>query len=272
MNNLGLTQWFVSHSSNPNLTAFIKELGFGYLHINAGIPSDPYYIGKLETQRLYLNAIDQYDVCVSAISVDVIENQGFLVNERLTIDPYLQTIIENVINAAYRLNVPLVYFPSFNLSRIKNSTDLNMMIKILQFACDFSAQYKIDIATENTLSAAGNLILLNKANRPNLKLLLDTLNPILWGHSVTAFIDNLYPYITSQIHVKDGVDKQMGSLRLGQGDAKLETTLTALFNKGFDGSFIFENNYLEKNELLIKEDLCLFNNMISKIKNKQLTC
>lgn len=264
----GVTQWFLNCSQGPISLQRARELGFDSIHVNSGTPFDSFYIGDPDCQRAYHEMIEKYDMPILAISINLIEKYGLMSSASLEIEPALQDALKKIIFAAARLNVGLVYFPSFGRSKINNQTDLDKTIKILQYACDVASQLPVLIATENTLSAAGNTLLIQKVNRSNLRLLLDTLNPIINGHSVLEFIETLFPFFADQIHVKDGLYGELGNCRLGEGDAHLRKTLTYLHEKGFKGSYILENNYLENEHELIEKDLNLLSAIHSEIISK----
>ena len=80
-------------------------------------------------------------------------------------------------------------------------------------------------------------------DRPNARILLDTLNPALWGHDVATYVESLWPHLADQVHVKDGRDGKMGNADLGDGQAGLEATAAVLKALGFDGSLVSENDY-----------------------------
>lgn len=254
MQKIGVTQWFLKSSTGPQSIELAARLGFHSIHINAALPEDPWYLGIQEAVQNYRKSSKKNNIHIAAISANLIEHQGFLVNSSGRLEPILKQTIEHTFSAADLLQSEMVYFPNFNQSEITNKEAFEKTVKILQHACDTAKNLKIQVATENTLSAKDNEQLISRVNRQNLKLLLDLFNPLLWGHSVTDFIDHLFPHLADQIHIKDGIGK-MGNARLGQGDAKLQQTLAKLMQKGFKGSFILENDYLECEEKIIKQDL-----------------
>ena len=126
---------------------------------------------------------------------------------------------------------------------------------VLADACDYVAGRPVTIATENTLGADGNLQLLAGAGRPDLRVLLDTQNPALWGHPVAAMIDALWPYLADQVHAKDGRNGEMGNTLLGEGEASFLESAGALRDLGFAGAVISENDYHGERSHLAARDI-----------------
>jgi sugar phosphate isomerase/epimerase len=65
----------------------------------------------------------------------------------------------------------------------------------------------------------------------------------MWGNNVREIITKIKPYISDQIHLKDGVIGDIGNTVLGEGDGDFEDTVAALADIKFSGYFILENNY-----------------------------
>lgn|SRR3990167_2136138 len=262
--NIGVTQWFLDCPPGPISLYRAKELGFSYIHINAGCPQEPYFIGNSETVIKYQSAMSKCLITITAISINAFEKNNFLTNYE-TIDTTFAGIIREALQGAQALNVPVVYLPSFGYGEIKNLAQLKVTARILEYACDCAANLNITIATENTLSAVENRVLFQKVNRPNLKLLVDSQNPLLWNHAATDLIELFYSKMVDQVHIKDGINKTMGNARLGTGDGNLVQTLESLYSKGYDGLLILENDYSQNASIYVTEDLIRLNCILDTI-------
>jgi sugar phosphate isomerase/epimerase len=135
--------------------------------------------------------------------------------------------------------------------------DLQHTAEVLQAACDQAAPYALTLATENTLGLEDNLKLLAAVGRPNLRVLLDTQNPFMWGHAVPALVAGLWPHLSDQVHVKDGLGAEMGNAVLGQGEAGFLETAQALRARAFDGWLISENDYHGERRSLAARDIAV---------------
>ena len=98
-------------------------------------------------------------------------------------------------------------------------------------------------ATENTLSVDGNLRLRRATGRSDLRVLLDTQNPALWGHAVAPMVDGLWRYLVDKVHVKDGIDGVMGNAVTGEGDSGFAAKLAALRRRGFRVTIVGSQPY-----------------------------
>ena len=101
------------------------------------------------------------------------------------------------------------------------------------------------------------LRLLRAAGRSDLRVLLDTQNPALWGHAVAPMVDALWPYLVDQVHVKDGIDGEMGNAVLGEGESGFAATLAALRRRGFAGALVSENDYHGARSELAARDIAI---------------
>ncbi|MFA6118714.1 MAG: TIM barrel protein [Parachlamydiales bacterium] len=263
---IGVTQWTLDCPCGPESLKRAHTLGFSYIHINAGLPDEQYYLGKKEAIKKYKEMVNRFNVFITAIALNSLEIFGLLVDKNGKIDDYLKEIINSAVDAAEALEVPILYFPSFNKSEIKNIEGRNKTAEILKYACDYVIKKNLTIVTENTLGADENEFLINDVNRNNLRLLLDTQNPILWNHSINQIIDKLHFKLTNQIHIKDGLNNIMGNARLGEGNTNLKTTLENLYQKKYNGLLILENDYSQDASIRIPQDFENLSNIL------QLTC
>ena len=227
----------------PQSLKVAKELGFEFIHINAGYPGDQNFIGDEKVVQSYTSAIAEMGVLIKGLAFNYIEHFGIEADSDGNIHRNFETILKRVLEAAQALQIPMVYFPSFNKSEIKDQQALSRTCILLKRACFFAEPLGLSIVTENSLSPSLNQQLFQEVGSSRLKLLLDTQNPSIWGHSVTEIIGTMYPNMINQVHVKDGRNKSMGNSRLGMGDSSLEKTLNLLLEKGYAGLFVLENDY-----------------------------
>jgi sugar phosphate isomerase/epimerase len=191
----------------------------------------------------YLRASHETGTAITAISPGDLNDLGLTSppGSRNARDCVVTTRI--AIDAAVEMHVPLVFLPSFRAGEICTQADLRQTAEMLADACEYVAGRPVTIATENTLDAEGNLRLLAAAGRPELRVLLDTQNPALWGHVVADMVETLWRHLADQVHVKDGRDGQMGTAVLGEGQSGFPETARTLRKRGFAGTLISENDY-----------------------------
>jgi L-ribulose-5-phosphate 3-epimerase len=251
---IGVTQWSVD-GEGPDALHRAAALGFEAMHLSSGEPEDAQTLDDVSLRDGYLQAARDTGVAISAIAPGGLNDLGLTSpsdspNARACWDS-----IRIAIDAAVEMDVPLVFLPSFRAGEIRDARDMRRTAELLASACDYVAGRPVSIATENTLGADGNLRLLAGAGRPDLRVLLDTQNPALWGHRVAFLIDALWPHLADQVHAKDGRDGEMGNTLLGEGEASFLESAGALRDRGFAGAVISENDYHGERSHLAARDI-----------------
>lgn len=243
---IGVCGWSLGRSG-PDQLARAAELGFGLIHLDGDevvrgdwLPDGPAAATALAT------ASARTGVGIAAVSPGRLNQLGLTSPQGSVEARACEQSIAVAIAAAAALGAPLVFLPSFRNGEIRDEAGLRRTAEVVRWTWDVAGDHDVQVATENTLDAAGNLRLLAMVDRPNARILLDTLNPALWGHDVAAYTEALWPHLADQVHVKDGRDGRMGNAPLGDGQADLAATVVVLRAHGFDGSVISENDYADE--------------------------
>jgi 2-epi-5-epi-valiolone 7-phosphate 2-epimerase len=250
----GVCQWSVDGAGVQAL-ARAAELGFTAIHLDAGPLDSDLLLDDPARLAAHRQAARESGVQIGAVSPSYLNDYGPTNPPSSESARRCQQLIEIAIGAAAQLGAPLVFVPSFRAGEIRDDTDLRRTAEVLQAACDLAAPHGLLVASENTLGVEGNLRLLELTGRDNLQVLLDTQNPVLWGHDTAALTAELWPHLSDQVHVKDGHDGQMGNAALGAGQSGFAATAAVLKAHGFAGTFISENDYLGENAGRAAQDL-----------------
>lgn len=261
--NIGVTQWTLDVKGAATV-ARASELGFKFVQLDAGGWSgwvekldaanrDDYAQASRETGvelvGIGVNPVNEYSLLSSAGSAELREAVG---------------VVMGAIEQADYLNIPLVYVPAFNASEMKRDGDIQKTAEVLAELAGYAAERGIELASENTLDAAGQLRLLDYANTPNLKLFIDTQNPALWGHRVADLLEPLKPHLCKQIHAKDGRGGVMGNAPLGGGEAEFEQTAREIKRLDLAPLLISENEYGQAAERLAAKDIGTLERLFAK--------
>jgi len=250
---IGVTQWTLDVKGVATV-ARASELGFDYLQLDAGGWSE--WPEKLDaTNRdAYAQASEETGVKLVGIGVNPVNEYSLL--SRAGSDELRQAVafVTRSLEQASYLNIPLVYVPGFNASEMKSDSDIRKTAEVLADLAGHAAEHGIELASENTLDAAGQLKLLDYADSPNLKLFIDTQNPTLWGREVAGMLEPLKPHLCNQMHAKDGRGGVMGNAPLGEGEAQFERTAKEIKRLGLTPLLISENEYGEDAERLAAKD------------------
>ncbi len=254
---IGVCQWSLDRPGTDALGR-AAELGFEAIHLDGGLlaedaTADP----GLASVEAYRDVASETGVQIVAVAPGRLNQLGLTSPAGSENARSCERSIAAAILAAARLGAPLIYLPSFANGEIHDAEDLRRTAQVMQTTCDIAAGHGISVATENTLGAAATLRLLAMVDRPNAQVLLDTQNPVLWGHDVASYVDSLWPHLANQVHVKDGCDGAMGNAALGEGEAGFVATVAALQAHGFDGSLISENDYTGARVARAGQDIAL---------------
>ena len=254
MINIGVAQWCLSQQGVDAIFQS-ASLGLSVIQIDAGGDEGAPFLDSPIVQAAYLRAARETEVKISAIGINLLNFYGMTNPIGSNASNECWNMIQLAINAAKRMHVDLVFLPSFDEGEIRDDIGLLRTAKLLSMACDIADEHHIVVASENTLGINENRKLLTSVNRPNFKILLDTLNPVLWGYQVPEMIRGLWRYMCNQIHAKDGINGNMGNAPLNTGQANFSETVATLFSLNFNGYFILENEYKQQAKKRLKEDI-----------------
>jgi L-ribulose-5-phosphate 3-epimerase len=259
---LGVTQWSLD-PPGPESLAAAAYLGFAAIHIDAGDLDSSLLLDSPALRERYRQAAAATGVRITAIAPGYVNGYGLGSPAGSENGRKCRRLIRIAVEAAADLGVPLVFLPSFRAGEIRDDLGLQQTAQALGEACDLAAGHGLAVATENTLGLSGNLELLRAAGRPNLRVLLDTQNPALWGHPVAPLVEGLWPRLGDQVHVKDGAKGQMGNAVLGEGESGFDATAHALRSRGFDGVLISENDYLGERRAFAERDIAVLRELFA---------
>lgn len=253
---LGVTAWSLDGRGSEAVHE-AATLGFDTIHIDSGDLDGDLRLDDDAVRDRYVQACRARGVSVGAIAGGDLNDLGLTSPAGSRNAERCWDSIRVAVDAAVDLEVPVVFLPSFRAGEIRDDAGLRRTAEVLAAACDYAGARPVMIATENTLSVDGNLRLLRAAARPDLRILLDTQNPALWGHPVASMVDALWSQLAPQVHVKDGVDGEMGNAVLGEGASDFAATADALRRHGFTGALVSENDYHGARSVNAKRDIAV---------------
>jgi sugar phosphate isomerase/epimerase len=241
-NQIGVTAWSVA-GRGPAAVHRAADLGFETVHIDSGELDGDLRLDDDAVRERYLRACRERGVTIGAVAGGDLNELGLTSPAGSRAASRCWDSVRIAIDAAVEMLVPVVFLPSFRAGEIRDDAGLRRTADVLAAACAYVGERRVTVATENTLDAEGNLRLLREAARPELRILLDTQNPALWGHSVPTLVDALWAHLATEVHVKDGVDGSMGNAVLGEGSSEFMATAIALRRHGYGGALVSENDY-----------------------------
>lgn len=245
-----------------------SEMGIFAIQVEIGKPGCESMFSDEVYQQNLLDASQKTGVEIIGIAVNVLNFYGITNPPGSANFDRSWLAIQVAINAAANMGIALVYLPSFRASEISNDIDLERTALVLRDACDYAGERNLIVATENSLSVSGHLKLIEKANHPKLRVLIDSYNPIIWGHKPLELVRDLAPYMCDQFHAKDGINNIRGSATLGTGQAQIAETFAMLNAIGFTGYVILENSYDQNTKSRIASDLEVLEQFFGKLSSR----
>lgn len=242
MHRIGIASWCLPASGSDTLYQ-AAMLGLQIIHIDAGGYRGHPDMQNERVRQAYREASERTGIEITGIGINILNDYGLHSAAGTSNAQKCWSAIERALEAANALRVPLLFLPSFRQSEIRTEQELQRTAQVLRKACLQAAQANIIVATENSLGIEGNRQLIRFVNHPQLRILLDTFNPVRWGHNVGAMVVQLYPFLCQQIHLKDGWCQPLRSASLTLGEANVIATLQALKARNFQGDFLLENTY-----------------------------
>lgn len=246
---IGVTQWTLD-KSGVDAVSRAAELGFDVMQIDYGQFNDAPALHLPDVKAAYLEAAETAGIKIIGVAAN-------LFNDVSLVDPDADhtALILQMLNTIHDF-CDFMYIPSFNASEIKTDADMQSTARWLNLMSDIASPLGITIATENTLSSNEQLRLLEMVDHPELRVFIDSQNPVLWGHNPSEIIKTLQPYLCDQFHAKDGIYGEMGNALLGQGDANIEQTIETIKSLNITGTWVLENEYYGSNtEARVKADI-----------------
>lgn len=236
---IGIASWSLSRSPAVALER-ATALGFRKVQIDFGQGEDS--LGNAGQLRQIEQHRATVGLAISAIGARALNDLGVM-------DPFAELsclqLAEKVIMCAQVLAVPLVFFPSFRCSEIKDRSDRKRTARFLKRVCREAASLGITVASENGLGAEGNACLIEEVDQENFKILFDTYNPVLTGNDPSLLLKGLLPWIALDVHVKDGLHGAMGSVPLGRGEAPLQRVFDVVAERRAIFNWFLETKYSE---------------------------
>lgn len=242
LNKLGACDWALPGGGlfAPRIAA---ECGLSALSLRVGVYENDYPITQPQMQRYYLEEQQQTGIAYCALALNDFDNIPMHARDGTPEHKIVWDLLPRAVQAAKALGVSVLQVPAFGKSEIKSEEDRAMSAQALQYLCDEAGEAGIRVATENLMDKAEFAALYQAVDRKNFFLYFDSQNYQLFrGYDQTAILEDLYPYMCDQLHVKDGTGAMSGSL-LGTGESEFYKTMDCLASKGYGGYLLLENYY-----------------------------
>ncbi|MGI6008245.1 MAG: sugar phosphate isomerase/epimerase family protein [Ruminococcus sp.] len=224
-------------------TAIAASAGLDALSLRIGLYENDYPLTWPQMQNIYLEEQQKYGIEYCAIALNDFDNIPMHARKGTHEHEVVWDLLKRAVDTARNLHVSMIQVPGFGASEIKTREDLEHSAAAFRYLCDTAGEYGISVAGENLMNLNEFRELYESVDRRNFYLYFDSQNYHLFrGYSELDILSDLYPYMCSQIHVKDGTGAMSGSL-LGTGDSEFSDIMKWLAEHGYTGHILLENYY-----------------------------
>lgn len=220
--------------------------GLDGIQLELGSYEVGYPLAQRGVQEAYLEDAERYGIEYPAVVLNDLMVHGYAKGCNTEEGKIAFDMIELGLEVAHELDISEVMLPNFGENRIREQEHFDNMIQALSFACERALPFGITVLTENPLAWDKQLELLHTVGADNLKIHYDSQNmKYNWDLDQCEQLQRLYPYMTAQLHVKDGDAKPApaGSAPLGTGNTDFRRQMQILRELGYTGWIITENYY-----------------------------
>jgi len=252
---IGVCQWSLDRGG---VAALARAAGLGFAGIQLGIVDEETAAGLMEPtlRQDYLQAAEETGVALLGFGVNALNRYPLHSHPDSEDGRRAWQLLRSALDTAPAIQVSLVDWPACWRGEIGTDEALARASAMLRRGCGYVAGRPLLLATENSLDAAGHLRLIEQVGHPTLRVLIDSYNPVVFGHRAADLLRGLpAEMLCDQLHVKDGLAHVMGSAPLGQGEGHFEEFAQALQARAFDGWLICENDYATDTEQRVAADL-----------------
>jgi sugar phosphate isomerase/epimerase len=240
----GATQWGLP-GDGLYAVRLVKEAGLDGLQIELGSYEKGYPMAQKRIREAYLEDAAKYGIAFPSLVLNDLTINDFVHGRDCEKGRIAYDQIRIGIETAAEMKVDTVMLPNFFDNFITEAAHYDHAAEALKYACDIAGKHDITIASECVLNWKDHSSILNKVDMPNIGVFFDSMNyKFFSGYDQLEILNDVYPKMIPQLHVKDGINDLSGS-RLGQGNMDFFKQIELLKEKNYSGWIIIENYYCQ---------------------------
>jgi sugar phosphate isomerase/epimerase len=228
---IGICDWDLQATGNPESFAVAKELGFEGVEISYQ-PDGDFSLSQQENRKKFLDAAEKAGVLISSIAM------GILNNRPLATTPEAEHWVEDCIAAMTEMNLKHVLLAFFGNGDIKDKTDSRKIVieKLKRLAPKAEKCGKI-LGIESYLNAAEHLDMLQSIGSSSVKVYYDEQNMLTKGYPIYEDLELLLKEkAVCRIHLKEY------GARLGEGKVDFQKIRDILERYDYRGWVVAETS------------------------------
>ncbi|WP_394847103.1 sugar phosphate isomerase/epimerase [Pendulispora brunnea] len=187
-----------------------------------------------------------------AVTANCLNDIGFHLADRVA---EVQSVVLRLLDAAYNLNAPLAFIPSFRRSAMTDTETRRRTIDLLAWACGHAEERDLLLANENVLAPKAAAELVSGVGSHAFRLIFDTGNLVQAKIDVQTLLATVGARIADQIHFKEH-----------ESPGSAVACLDVLAKSGFRiGAVVLENDYRTEGTTQLVTDIQAARNLAKKL-------
>ena len=252
---IGVTDWNLGLTGKVEALALAKKLGFDGVQISLGrkIADNKLPLASPELQARYLEQAKSLDIPINSTCLDILHTNY------LKSDPLGKQWVIDSIPITRKLNAKIVLLPFFGRGALATPAEMDYVGDILRELAPQAEKAGVILALENTISAADNIRILDRARSKAVSVYYDTGNSANGGFDVPREIRQLGRKRICQFHFKDNPHY------LGEGKVDMTAVLHAIAEIEYRGFANLETDSPSKSvEADMKRNLTFVRRLMSE--------
>jgi L-ribulose-5-phosphate 3-epimerase len=252
---IGVTDWNLHQTAKLEAVALAKSLGFDGIQVSLGRAVD----GKLpldnpEVQARYVSEAKAQKIPINSTCLDVL-HVNYLKSDKLG-----QKWVSDGIRITRALDSGVMLLPFFGRGALNTAEEKEYVGDVLRELAPEAEKANVILGLENTISAADNLKILERARSKAVLVYYDVGNSTGGGFDILREIEMLGRKNICEIHLKDNPHY------LGEGKIDFPAVIHALNNIGYQRFAVLETDTPHSVEADMRRNLTFVRRLFTDAK------
>jgi sugar phosphate isomerase/epimerase len=229
---IGITDWNLRLSANPEAIPLAARLGFDGVQISCGrrLVDDKMPLDNPEVIARCLALSKQHKIPICGTCADRLHDNG------LKSDPFAVRWVRDSIRLTHAVGTRVLLLPFFGKWALQTRQEMDYTGDALRELAPEAEKADVILGLENTISAEDNGRIMDRARSRNVLVYYDVGNSTGAGFDVLKEIRWLGKDRICQIHLKDNPNY------LGQGKIQFVPIMAAIRETGYSGYLVLETD------------------------------
>jgi sugar phosphate isomerase/epimerase len=253
---IGVTDWNLRQTGKVEAVELAKRLGFEGVEVSLGRRpvGDKLPLDNPEIQGQYLRAFSEHGIRPAGTCLDIL-HVNYLKNDKLG-----QKWVSDGIRITKQLSARVMLLPFFGKGALATPEEKDYVGDVLRELAPEAEKARITLGLENTISAADNVRIMERARSKAVLVYYDIGNSTRNGFDIAREIDWLGRKRICQFHFKDNPGY------IGEGQVKFRDAVEAISRIGFEGFANLETDSPSKNiEADMKRNLAFTRKVVQEV-------